>query len=169
MAVNGVLAWLAFDGPRKQREADRALLQQTLAHEAAKTLNVQLGGLNVCRTIYSVADEMLSLSLNVTGESVLSLRGKRPDLAMQVRLLEYFLSKDIADSVVVHAMMKTKDAAGNLLGALDSPALQGGAIPQVFKDVERVVEHVLSQCKEERLKIQERIASGEAFIDSLTS
>jgi hypothetical protein len=88
---------------------------------------------------------------------------------MQIRLLDYFLSKDIADSVVVHAMMKTRDAATNILGALNVPGLQATANTGTFRDIARVASHVLDQCIIERRKVDERMALGSRFIDSLAS
>ncbi|WP_158917287.1 hypothetical protein [Caulobacter sp. S45] len=169
IGVNGVLAWLAFDGPRKQREADHELARQTFAHEAGKIVNLQLGGLNVCKAVYLAADDALALTVNVTNQNASALRAKRPDLAIQIRLLDYFLSKDIADVAVVHAMMKTRDGAVNLQSALDFPGLQGGATQAAFQDIARVISHVLDQCSTERGRVEERIAAGSAFIDSLTS
>ncbi len=57
--------------------------------------------------------------LDLTGHERLLKR--RADLRMNVRLLDYFLSKDIRDAAVVHALMKMRDAAENVVGALNIP------------------------------------------------
>ena len=38
--VNGVLAWLAFDGPRRHREADKQLANLAHNMEAGKVVNL---------------------------------------------------------------------------------------------------------------------------------
>jgi hypothetical protein len=168
IVVNGILAWLAFDGPRRQQKADRALAKQALEHEAGKIVHLQLGALMVCQAVYLARDEIAALSQALNVDSANQLRAKLPDLEIRLRLIDYFLEKDIADATVVHLIMKTRDAAVALIEALKSLGFPPSANAQTYSDISRIADHIQQQCEGEREKMQDRIEKGTAFLNYLS-
>lgn len=168
--VNGALAWLAFDGPRRQRKADKQLADIAHSMEAGKVVNLQLGGLAVCKGIFDVVNECsLTAKAKLDPISHERLLKRRADLRMNIRLLDYFLSKDIHDAAVVHALMKTKDAAENVIDALNLPSFDIAPSPEAYAGIQIVADHAMEQCAHERTRIDERIAVASDFISKLAA